>query len=467
MKKVLRVGYHRYYREDLFEKHLSYIRANASLIDEVTLFVDYSHYGYWDLESERENAKRLEDRIKRYRAVGIESVGVNLLCTMGHAEEAWDIFPAAPLPYQVNEEGEVSRSCLCPANSAFLDYVAARYALYAKIGADFIWMDDDMRTYNHGVAGNFCFCDACIADFNDQNHTQWSRAELVEQLRRDPTTAAAWEARKGRVMLTLFETVERAVHAADPNLEIGYMSGRKNAVREWILKSGAKKLRPGGGFYRDERPLELFDKHYSVQRQIARYPQQIRDIQYEYEAFNYQSMERSMHLSELETSLSLMAGCTGVLYNDDMFYDREQTTDMLARFGKKWEVLCRLNQGCLPSGVYCPNAYLSRRLAEIGIPITHFREHAVAAALTGKDLAELTLQEIKDLLALGLFTDGDGVARLHELGLGDACGGRVKATYDNGMAERFTSHAENGAYGGYYRDVFMNFKYVYGHEDLA
>lgn len=123
MKKALRIGYHRYYNDAVFAEHLAFIKRNADVIDELALFTEYSHYGYWDLETSAKNAEVIKNRIGQYRKAGIKRVGVNILCTMGHVEEGWDVFPKAPLQYQVNQDGAVSSSCLCPSNDAFLEYI--------------------------------------------------------------------------------------------------------------------------------------------------------------------------------------------------------------------------------------------------------------------------------------------------------------------------------------------------------
>jgi hypothetical protein len=234
-----------------------------------------------------------------------------------------------------------------------------------------------------------------------------------------------------------------------------------------VEASGAEKLRPGGGFYNDDRPGELFEKMFSVQYQVSHYPAVIRDVQYEYEAFNYQTLTRSLHLSKLETTLALMSGCSGVLYNDSMFCDREQTATMLYRYGAMWDTLSRTNENRRPAGVFCVTPRTAKAFNEIGIPVTHFLQHAVCAVATGEDLAPLSDEEIRELLSKHLFTDGNGVALLHKRGFGSDCGGKVAAVYDNGMAERFTDHECNGNYRKQYRDAFMNFEYVYNNRFLA
>ncbi len=453
MKKALRIGYNRYYREDIFKEHLEYIKKNKAVIDEVTLFAEFSHYGYWDLENSAQNAEILKDRIKRYKEIGIQSVGINLLCTIGHTNEAWSVLPKADLQYQLNENGIESKGLLCYSNDKYLDYISKRYALYAATGADFIWMDDDLR-----LQGG-CFCPKCIQKFNEINKSDYSRSELIECLKADKTMENCWNSFVDSSMLNLFATIKNAVKNTNPDVKIGYMSIPDNAICSWIKESEATKGRPGGGFYDERTPLEVFQKAFYVQYQIAKYPDYICDIQYEYEAFNYQSLNRSAHFSELESTLAIMSGCSGVLYNNDIFYDRRMLADMLTTSAKKWEILVCANRSCKPAGIYCAGFHTAKLLNEIGIPVTAYIENAVAAVILGDEWNEKTDEEITQIMNKNVFTDGKGMGMLSERGFSEYCGGQIKNIYDNGMAERFGNHLLNGNYMNYYRDVYMNFKY--------
>ena len=459
MKKSLRIGYNKYYSDEIFDKHLLFIKSNSSVIDELTIFAEFSHYGYWDLDASTSNAKLLKKRISQYRDAGIKRVGINLLCTLGHTEEGFDVLPRADLQYQVNQDGLKSRSCLCPSNDAFLRYTAQRYAIYADTGADFIWMDDDIRPNNHGVVRDFCYCTKCIQKFNEENKTNYNREELLIKLDYDSNLKDKWASFKSNVMSKLFSTINIAVKKVNPSIEVGFMSIDTNAKENWILASGATKCRPGGGFYTEERPIDIFEKSFCIQNQIKEFPKKIGDIQYEYEAFNYQTLERSVHISELETSLSLMSGCNGVLYNNDIFYDRPEIIDMIRSSANKWNTLTKVNTGCKNAGVYCRNKSTARLLNEISMPVTPYFENAFASFILGDEWKDLSNEEIKEIFKKGIFTDGKGVEILHSLGHGNDCGGKVAKTYASSMAERFTLHPLNGCYTKYYRDVFMNFYY--------
>lgn len=49
------MGYSRYYDEQIFEQHLAFVKNNLDVLDEITVFADFSHYGYWSLEYTTEN----------------------------------------------------------------------------------------------------------------------------------------------------------------------------------------------------------------------------------------------------------------------------------------------------------------------------------------------------------------------------------------------------------------------------
>lgn len=457
MKKSFRIGYNRYYRDDIFENHLEFIKNNLDTIDEIALFVEFSHYGYWPMEYTLENTRIIKDRIKRYKEAGVKSAGINILCTVGHLEEGWDVFPRADLQYMVNEQGEESTSCLCYSTDEFLEYTTKRYAEYAKTDTDFIWIDDDIRPGNHGVVRNNCFCPACIGKFNELKNTSYSREELVNAIERNTDLKSEWNVFHSQLVTKALETIKNAVHNINPDIKIGYMSGFDNAKKEWILASGSTMGRPGGGFYNDKYPIQVVEKYYNVQYQLENYPETIDDIQYEYEAFNFQTLEKSVRFSELETSLAIMGGCNGMLYNNNTFTDMQNFHDMVAASAKKWDVLTEINKDLKPYGVYSSNTIFARTLCELGIPFTAYKDHAVASAIIEQQWNKFDDAAIEKLLKKNVFTDGRGLEILTERGFCKYLGGKVKKSYSNGMSERFGNHELNGDYKGFYRDVIMNF----------
>lgn len=464
MKKALRIGYNRWYCDENFAEHIAFIKKNIARIDEVTLFDAFAHHGYWTEEFDRKNAEILTKRIEKYREAGVKSVGINVLNTRGHTADGYDYLPAGDLQPEIDVNGNVTRGCLCLNNEPFLNYIAKRYAIYASTGTDFLWEDDDVRPGN-GMLG--CMCDGCIEKFNTEYGYNFDRPTLVAKIKADPEFKKIWRKYQMDIVIHLEETIYKAVKAVDPKIKLGYMSIFNDGYA--ISACGAEMIRPGGGFYDERTPLDMFIKGMYVQEQISQYPEDvkaIRDIQYEYEAFNYQTLDKSARITETETTMALMSGCTGVLYNNDIFYDRQSLLDMLAENGKKWDALTDRNEDLAPIGVFARGG-IQVSLHQIGIPVTQNLDNARCCAITGTAWNSIDDATVEKIFAKGVYTDGEGLEILTARGFGHLCGGKVKAAYKSGMAERFADHPLNGDYVNHYRDAFMNFTYYHNNTGCA
>ena len=462
MKRVLRIGHHRYRTDEAFAEHIAFIKNNIDSFDEVALFTEESHYGYWDPEKTRQNAARLKERLPKYREAGVPSVGLNVLSTIGHLEEGYDVFPKTEMQHIVSIRGEESRACLCPTGQRFLDYVYERYATYAATGCDFIWIDDDLRPDNHGVVydGEFCFCPNCITRFNQEEGEAWTFDTITAVWKTDADLRTRYEAFQYRVLERLYQTIEKAIHDTDPNIEIGMMQNARNIRKKLMLAGGATKARPGGegvGYYNDSIPIEVLTKSFGIQRNTSQYTPNLVDIQHEFETFMFQNLEKSAKMSELETSAVLMSGCNGVLYNASPYYERQDLADMMKASKYKWRTLTDVLENTKNAGVFCLHHGAAMCIWELGIPVTATLDSACAAFLIGEDWNRLSDEQAKAVLAKNVYTDGRGVEILTERGFGEYCGATVAAVYDNGMAERFTDHPLNGHYNGYFRNVYVSY----------
>ena len=461
MKRVLRVGYPRYSTDAAFREHIEYLRANFDAFDEITLFTEFDHNGYREPDEIAATVEILKKRIPEYRRLGYKSVGINLLCTLGHLEEAYDSHEPAPFGYMVSRDGVASRSCICPSTDACLKYIYDRYAAFAECGADFIWVDDDVRPGNHGPVkdGDFCFCDACISRYKSLFGTSLTREGAVRLFDECSDFRTKYTEMQFDNIRRVYDTVKRAVHGKHPEIKIGVMNNPVNVESSLVRASGAVMGRPGGGFYVDTMPILLFEKAFVIHSQTIRYPKEITDIQYEFESFNFQSYEKSKRMTELETTLSVLSGCNGALYSMSWFYDREDLTEPVAKYKKMWDTLTENCNGAVMTGVYCTGHRTAMYLIGAGFPVTNSKEKAVCACVLGADFPSVSDRDIEELLALGLYTDGDGFNALVSRGFGDRLGGKILGRYDNGMCERFSEHSVNGKYGGFFRNVFMTFGY--------
>ncbi|NLE13601.1 MAG: hypothetical protein GX628_08005 [Clostridiales bacterium] len=451
MKKAHRIGYHRYFTDKEFEKHIKFISRNIDVIDEVALFVEYSHFGYWELSGQRELAVILKKRLDAYRETGVRSVGLNVLDTVGHLEEAWDVFPKPPMQTMVSINGEVSTSCLCPNTKEFRDYTEERYAILAAANPDFIWVDDDLRIGNHGVAGP-CYCSTCIAEFNAKTE----RGETFESLTRavkagDGEISGAWHKFCYDSYGEVAALIEKAVHSVDPGIILGEMTG---STEHWFGPLKAEKGRPGGGFYEDSNPYGILYKALACERQILSYPPHVTDIQYEFENFPYQELGKSKTVMSLEPYFAAMSGCGGVAFNTSG-HDNYRLMEVLHEHKARYDTLTSLTEGKHACGVNVGT--YDTEIMKVGIPSTFDPRHACVYIIDQHEAASGTDEQLRKMLSKGAFVRPAALPVLEKRGYLGLCGVKPGNRYHSGIQERFTGDILNGDDAGYIRNCYMNF----------
>jgi len=174
-----RIGLPQWENEEAFGGLLELWHAHRSVVDDVAMFETITHHLYIPLDEYTRRMDIAARRLDAFRQAGIPSAGINVLCTIGHVNEAWSYMPPLPFQPMVGYDGSVSISCACPDTPAMRSYVRARYELVARSRPDFIWVDDDIRMQHHGVAWG-CFCPTCIDLFAQRAGRPYTRKELVQ-----------------------------------------------------------------------------------------------------------------------------------------------------------------------------------------------------------------------------------------------------------------------------------------------
>ena len=497
LKLAWRIGLAMSKPEDAFTAFRQFVLKHRAIIDEIAFFETVSHHLYLPLDFYRETAAVLGERIRVLKQDGIAGVGINVLTTIGHLNEGWEIFP--PLPFQpiVGHDGALSKSCACPNAPAMRDYVAAKYTLFARARPDFIWVDDDIRLHHHGVAYG-CFCPTCLDIFAQATGKSWEREALVNALNAPAggETRAAWVAHNAATLTALLAHVARVVQSVDPAITIGLMTAGPewttysgNDFGNWFSALDAVKARPGGGFYHDAAPIEMVGKVFSIGRQLAALPERVTDRQYELENFPYTTLGKAVTSVIDECTLALAAGCNGIAFNalgalgdmhDAGFVEKEPLMRRIAATRPFWEELVARADGLPLHGYrqalhpqllahrvvregenwldYAPmyDIGVSTGFARLGLPFA-FESSGNGALLSGR-LAELfTDDELQTMLAGAVLMDAYALEVLTQRGLGELAGARVAGWQDNGVAERFTADPLNGVQAGGIRDIRAEF----------
>jgi len=492
LKLAWRVGLWQWETDSAFDRLLGLFRERLEIVHEAALFDSITHHLYIPLDLYSERMAVASRRLERLRKEGISSAGINVLCTIGHINEAWDYMPPLPFQPMVGHDGRTSRGCACPNSPQFRSYVSEKYRLAARARPDFIWVDDDIRMHHHGVAWG-CFCPLCLEIFAGRIGRRWTREELVRAFD-DPDQGRArelWVEQNIASIESLLAEIRRAVHGIDRHISLGLMtcgaawttySGQ--AFERWFTALGATRARPGGGFYTDAMPREMLCKAHECGCQRAILPAGVTEVQYELENFPYQRLKKSARAVINECSLALAHGLNGVAFNmmgtATSWADFLPWMDAVPAAKPAWEQWVARADGLPTAGLWPawnPGLMAQRRvragetwlgwhqdynisrpviLAEIGIPLASDRT-GNPVILSGRIAEAFSDAELRAMLAGGVLMDSTALMVIEERGLSGLAGARVARRLDNGLMERFTDDELNGPASGELRDARIEF----------
>ncbi|MDR0426270.1 MAG: hypothetical protein LBH24_03770 [Clostridiales bacterium] len=478
---TLRLGMHHKSAEES-KKLLDQIGRYPNSCDEVWVS---SLYGFPPLEKHADMAAALAETAKLFREKGIK-VSLQISNTIGHGDchKALDfsglMFEGSPVQNIVGPDGNSSPYCFCYYDPFFLTYMYQSTKLYAAILPDGVWIDDDLRAENHLPVRLGCYCDACIKRFNTTYHTQFSRQELIHETNFGD---AVWRGRYIELIRNglggLVEVITRAVTEVSKDSYMAWQGGKfvNHSGRDfsfWTepmkrISGKPPKCRPGGGFYCDKNPAEMFVKALYINMTNTFLPEYVTDSRAEIENTPDVAFGKTTEGTCLEGTLDLAYGCSGLTFATLMtpYEPVDFHGKMLKRFSEYagyWRRLAAHHVGTTVGGgcLYQSEDAYMRKLRDgeekfdwawisafgenflrTGLPIGYDDKNA-AFFLLSKDAAlNMSDAEIERLLPLPVLTDGEALEILIERGFGKRFGAAVKKL-EADCRERFVNEEING-----------------------
>ncbi|MEI6149821.1 MAG: hypothetical protein WCS01_12030 [bacterium] len=488
-----RIGLESWESDIEFGRLMDLLLSHRAVVDEVAMFETVTHHLYIPLADYARRMEIAARRLYAFREAGIPAAGINVLCSIGHLNEAWSYMPPLPFQAMVGHDGSVSKSCACPNTPEMRAYVRAKYELVAKAGPDFIWVDDDIRMHHHGVAWG-CFCPTCLALFAKRAGKSFTREELVQafDVPGQGGVRELWVEQNIASIESLLADIRDAIHKVNPKIVTGLMTAGAGwttysgqAFDRWFAALGATKGRPGGGFYTDATPLDMVDKALEMGRQRAVCPAALRDIQYELENFPYQRLKKSGAAVVDECSLALAHGLNGVAFNmlgqsSNSFEDSMAWINAIEPARPAWTKWVAHAAGLPTTGLWpawSPRLMARRSvrkgeswlgwspwhsiappkvLADIGLPLASDAQ-SCGTILCGRVADAFSDDELKAMFSRGVLMDSTALELLEGRGLGHLTGVRLARRLDNGMRERFTDDPLNGRAADQVRDARIEF----------
>ncbi|MGN6437394.1 MAG: hypothetical protein ACTHMM_12720 [Agriterribacter sp.] len=489
-----RVGTAVWMSDQRFEALLDLFDHYKGVTDQVTFFSSVTHAPL-PLKDFESRMKILKKRLTQTRSRGYQA-GINILTTIGHHEEDLDHSLKGNYTPVTDMEGNISKGAYCPNDQNFQQYIRTIYRLAAQANPDYIWIDDDVRLAGHMPVTYTCFCHHCLSIFETETQLKWSREKLAKAFSTGTQQEKlqwrnAWLDHNRGTITRLFRLIETTVHAVDPNLILGFMTGDRfyegYAFDNWAATLSGKSRanvwwRPGGGYYHDGQTAELAGKSHDIGRQVSMLPKEVVVIQSEIENFPYQRMKKAASITALEAASHIAAGCTGAAFNVLSFYDepldeykplleklqqtREFFNRLVAVFGRQpllgasmvWDrnsfATTALSNHTWPGGgspVIRPEQY------ELGIPASYDYRQAAIAMLTANNIYTLTDSMIRELLSKAVYLDVPALEQLNKLGYGKLTGFTVSDTALKDRIEAFTPHPINQPFANRQRDNRQSF----------
>ncbi|MFA6480835.1 MAG: hypothetical protein WCV67_21175 [Victivallaceae bacterium] len=467
-------------------------------IDEVCVKVDTGTFTHYFPSS---------DWLKNYQKIlftvrdELAGIGVryslNPNVTQGHGDRGRNIFIQHPDWHMITgTDGIKATDCVCSISPGWREYISRQWTVYAETRPALIWIEDDIRTFNHGPVKSGCFCEGHLRRFNEKHSSSYRRDQLVELVFKagDPAPERGmWLDFLREITAETIALMTKTVHAVSPETIVGLMSsgpGRHvSEGRDWkelaMIISGHGKFpcasRPPLGNY-IEYSLEGLVFVADSTRLTRAVFQEAGIEEGEVENYPYTGFSKSNLFMFLQCAVAIGAGCNVLTLN---LYDHcgtplGTTGDILHSLGKNKKFLSALkSKSCRPgkeNGVrlyFHSESARSKKLAagdpssalasscaawsvylqNMGFSVSF--EDSPVTALAGQDIRAASGIEIRKILGGGALCDATAFQALSEMGYGEFIGASIKSAFP--LMTRLPLAAEhfyNRDFGGAARHYF-------------
>lgn len=391
---------------------------------------------------------------------------LNPWITVGHNDRGRDSRCQIPgLRTVVGHNGTECTVCACPLSPAWREYEAELWTLYAETLPAVVWVEDDIRTFNHHPVSYGCFCPLHMQRFSQRVGQNVEREELIQAMLA-PGEPHPWRRiyleMQSEIMADTVQFLAQTIHRTSPETAMGLMSsGPRNhclEARNWDTFSAALAdgtplySRPPMGNYHEASLRGLYYSHDSIK--LTRFCMPKGTIeQTEVENVPFTQYSKSAVFTFLEMAISFAWGSHGVTMNlfDHCGTPMEAEKTFGAMLGEKKSFLEGLATRAQTPGTYCgvrllhhpdaskvkhlpPHAAYGQlaeaggsameELEALGIPTTYeFADNApeVCSAI-GQTLRALDDTVIRQLLSKGLLLDAVAAGVLCERGFAEQIG---------------------------------------------
>ncbi|MEI8246944.1 MAG: hypothetical protein WCI51_14020 [Lentisphaerota bacterium] len=432
-------------------------------VDEIIVKVDTEEFSHgqpplvWVMEYQPKLFRIKQEMDK----LGI-AYSLNPWITQGHADRGRDDRRRLPsLQPMVGHDGAEARSCACPLSNAWRENTGKVWTLYAETKPHVMWVEDDIRAFNHSPVTYGCFCPLHMKRFSERMGNAVSREELVAAILA-PGKPHPWRKEyldmQSEIMIETVSFLAKAVHAVSPDTCMGLMSsgpgahcleGRRwHAFAEALADGRCLYSRPPTAVYSENSLRDNYYAHDSIKLTRHCLPAGVIE-QSEVDNWTFSRYSKSVNFTLVQMAISYAYGCSGITLN--LFDHCGTPMERTPEFGR---MLCK-NKSFLnalaakaqtkgrfrgvrllhhekasyakmltendPYGALSEDGYCCGEKLEVhGIPTVYDDEGVIATA--GQTIAAFSDAEIRDFLKKGVFLDAVAAKILFDRGLGKLIG---------------------------------------------
>ncbi len=458
-------------------------------IDEVVVKVDteeFSH-GIPSVEWLKEYQIVLFEIKKELEGIGVV-FSVNPWATHVHADRGRNLKKTFPkMNFIVGHDGSQCQDCACSLSSVWREHTVALWKIYAETKPNIIWVEDDIRTFNHFPVQFGCFCPEHLKQFAERIGKNITREELVGLILSSGSPhpyRKEWLDVQSEIMIDVARIISSAVHEVSPKTKVGLMSSGPDyhclEGRRWhdfiyaLAGDNIPVSRPPLGNYMETNLKGLYYTANSLRRTRYVLPKNTIEMA-EVENYPYSQYSKSNTFTFLQTAVCFSMGAQGVAMNlfDHCGTPMSAEISVLQSLQQNKKYLQALTDKCIPSGKFSGIRILHhdktsyhKHLSEdssydnlqeesfgwedplqaFGFATTYEQSNLVA--LTGQSIRCLTSNEILKLLSTGVLCDLTATETLIEMGFGKYLGVALKRRFKRKDLPIAAEHFFNTDFGG-------------------
>jgi len=497
MKLMQRLGSFENVRNDSYiDDYIDIIKSNPGSCDEVWLGTPY---GFPTLDEHKEYAEFLKKAAEKFRANGIDvSMQISNIIGHGHRHYIYGFdgvnYEGSPVEKMVGADGTVAEYCFCFRGRNYRKYILDQLTMYAEIKPERFWFDDDFSMQNHSPVEFGCFCDDCIAKFNSENNTLFTRDELYNEiLFGDMKWREEWMnfIRQGFSEIVIM--VGEMFRKISPSTKMGHQHGPYGAYYAYNFNhifdamkevtGEAPWSRPGGGAYNDHNPNLMLGKAFDISVQNSTLPDYVKHIAPEIENIPFTAFGKTPGGTAFESSLYFAFGATDMSYSmlmdnpeDKSFY--KKAFRLFSQQRAYWEHLSEINMNTYQGGIryFASDKARFKKLlpyenindlkqlnhreimawARDGFPISFDKNEDSIIVLHPENVRGLKNEDIEYLLDKNVITDGETIKMLKDRGYDMGIEiSEADQLYALGLKQIFSEHPTKPTHRNWYQSSFF------------